>query len=114
MERTEKSAKRTRVLVTGGAGFVGSHLCERLLVKGAHVVCLDNFSTGCPENIDHLLASDAFEVLMQDVAVPVDLEVDQVFNLACCASPEWYQDNPIQTMKSSVYGAINVLELGRR
>jgi UDP-glucuronate decarboxylase len=114
MERTEKSAKRTRVLVTGGAGFVGSHLCERLLLKGAHVVCLDNFSTGCAENIAHLLAGDAFEVLMQDVAVPVDLEVDQVFNLACCASPKWYQDNPIQTMKSSVYGAINVLELGRR
>ena len=103
-----------RVLVTGGAGFIGSHLCERLLAQGAHVICLDNFFTGRRENVEHLLDYQAFEVIRHDVTEPIFLDVDQIYNLACPASPIHYQYNPVKTVKSNVMGAINVLVLAKR
>ena len=103
-----------RVLVTGGAGFIGSHLCDRLLADGHHVVCLDNFFTGRKENIEHLLEYREFEVMRHDVTEPVFLEVEQIYNLACPASPIHYQYNPVKTVKSNVMGTINMLVLAKR
>jgi UDP-glucuronate decarboxylase len=103
-----------RVLVTGGAGFIGSHLCQRLLVDGHDVLCLDNFFTGRRENIAHLLGEPRFELLRHDVIEPVLLEVDQIYNLACPASPVHYQFNPVKTVKTSVMGTINMLGLAKR
>jgi len=104
----------TRVLVTGGAGFLGSHLCERLLADGAIVLCVDNFFTGARRNIEHLLDHPHFEVVRHDVTFPLYVEVDQVYNLACPASPIHYQRDPVQTTKTSVLGAINMLGLAKR
>jgi UDP-glucuronate decarboxylase len=103
-----------RILVTGGAGFIGSHLCERLLAEGHRVTCLDNFFTGRRENIEHLLDNRRFEVLRHDVTEPLFLEVDQIYNLACPASPIHYQYNPVKTVKSNVLGTINMLVLAKR
>ncbi|MEW6696875.1 MAG: UDP-glucuronic acid decarboxylase family protein [Bacillota bacterium] len=103
-----------RVLVTGGAGFIGSHLCESLLNQGQEVLCLDNFFTGSKENVLHLMGHPRFEVIRHDVTEPILLEVDQVYNLACPASPVHYQYNPIKTTKTSVLGAINMLGLAKR
>jgi UDP-glucuronate decarboxylase len=105
---------RRRVLVTGGAGFLGSHLCDKLLADGNEVICLDNFFTGSKENIVHLLDNPYFELLRQDVIHPFYAEVDQIYNLACPASPVHYQYNPIKTIKTSVMGAINTLGLAKR
>jgi UDP-glucuronate decarboxylase len=104
----------TRVLVTGGAGFLGSHLCERLLRQGANVICLDNFFTGTRRNIECLLDNHRFELMRHDVTFPLYIEVDQIFNLACPASPIHYQHDPVQTTKTSVHGAINMLGLAKR
>ena len=104
----------TRVLVTGGAGFLGSHLCERLLADGAIVLCVDNFFTGARRNIEHLLEHPHFEVVRHDVTFPLYVEVDQIYNLACPASPIHYQHDPVQTTKTSVIGAINMLGLAKR
>jgi UDP-glucuronate decarboxylase len=103
-----------RILVTGGAGFLGSHLCERLLADGAVVVCVDNFFTGARRNIEHLLDHKHFEVIRHDVTFPLYLEVDEIYNLACPASPIHYQHDPVQTTKTSVHGAINMLGLAKR
>lgn len=105
---------RQRVLVTGGAGFLGSHLCKRLLEEGNEVLCLDNFYTGSKDNIIDLLKDPYFEVVRHDITFPVYLEVDQIYNLACPASPVYYQRYPIQTTKTSISGAINVLGLAKR
>jgi UDP-glucuronate decarboxylase len=102
------------VLVTGGAGFIGSHLCERLLAQGAHVICLDNFFTGRRENVAHLLDFQEFELVRHDVTEPIFMDVDQIYNLACPASPIHYQYNPVKTVKSNVMGAINMLVLAKR
>ena len=104
----------TRILVTGGAGFLGSHLCERLLSDGADVICLDNFFTGARRNIEHLLDRKNFELVRHDVTFPLYVEVDQIYNLACPASPVHYQHDPVQTTKTSVHGAINMLGLAKR
>lgn len=104
----------SRVLVTGGAGFIGSHLCERLLASGSEVLCVDNFFTGSRRNIAHLIGNPYFEVMRHDVTFPLYVEVDRIFNLACPASPVHYQFNPVQTTKVSVHGAINVLGLAKR
>ena len=103
-----------RILVTGGAGFIGSHLCERLLDEGHHVICLDNYFTGSESNIRHLLDNRRFEPVRHDVTEPFYAETDEIYNLACPASPVHYQYNPINTMKTSVMGAINMLELAKR
>jgi len=103
-----------RILVTGGAGFIGSHLCERLIDEGQEVLCLDNFFTGRRENILHLLDNPHFELLRHDVTEPILLEVDQIYNLACPASPVHYQYNPVKTVKTNVMGAINMLGLAKR
>jgi UDP-glucuronate decarboxylase len=103
-----------RILVTGGAGFIGSYLCDRLLADGHHVVCLDNFFTGRRENIEHLIDHPGFEVLRHDVTEPLFIEVDQIYNMACPASPVHYQYNPVKTVKSNVLGAINMLVLAKR
>ena len=103
-----------RILITGGAGFLGSHLCERLLAEGHNVLCLDNFFTGSRANIRHLLDNPNFECLRHDIINPIYLEVDQIYNLACPASPVHYQVNPIKTIKTSVMGAINTLGLAKR
>lgn len=103
-----------RVLVTGGAGFIGSHLCERLLNEGSEVICLDNFFTGRKENISRLLDDHKFELVRHDVTEPILLEVDQIYNLACPASPVHYQYNPIKTVKTNVMGTINMLGLAKR
>src|SRR6059058_986890 len=103
-----------RILVTGGAGFIGSHLCERLLADGQDVLCLDNFFTGRRENIAHLLDHHLFELLRHDVIEPILLEVDRIYNLACPASPIHYQYNPVKTVKTNVMGAINMLGLAKR
>lgn len=105
---------RKRVLVTGGAGFIGSHLCERLLSEGHEVICLDNYFTGSRDNIFHLLDNPRFELVRHDVTEPYMAEVDEVYNLACPASPPHYQYNPIKTMKTSIYGAMNMLGLAKR
>jgi UDP-glucuronate decarboxylase len=106
--------KPKRILVTGGAGFIGSHLCDRLIADGHEVICLDNFFTGTRTNIEHLLAHPHFELLRHDVTQPILLEVDWIFNLACPASPIHYQYNPVKTTKVSVLGALNVLGLAKR
>ena len=103
-----------RILVTGGSGFLGSHLCERLLGEGAEVICLDNFFTGVRRNIEHLLDHKRFELIRHDVTFPIYLEIDQIYNLACPASPIHYQHDPVQTTKTSVHGAINMLGLAKR
>ena len=103
-----------RILVTGGAGFVGSHLCDRLVQAGDDVVCVDNFYTGDKRNITHLLSQHNFELIRHDVTFPLYLEVDQIYNLACPASPIHYQRDPVQTTKTSVHGAINMLGLAKR
>jgi UDP-glucuronate decarboxylase len=103
-----------QILVTGGAGFIGSHLCERLLAEGHDVLCADNFFTGAKENIRHLLANPHFELMRHDVTFPLFVEVDQIYNLACPASPVHYQFDPVQTTKTSVHGAINMLGLAKR
>ena len=103
-----------RILVTGGAGFIGSHLCERLLNEGSEVICLDNFFTGRKENISKLLDDHKFELVRHDVTQPILLEVDQIYNLACPASPVHYQYNPIKTVKTNVMGTINMLGLAKR
>ncbi len=105
---------RSQILVTGGAGFLGSHLCERLLADGHDVICVDNFYTGTRRNIEHLLDHPRFELLRHDVTMPLVVEVDQIFNLACPASPVHYQHDPVQTLKTSVHGAINMLGLAKR
>jgi UDP-glucuronate decarboxylase len=105
---------RTRVLVTGGAGFLGSFLCERLLAQGSHVICADNYFTGSRDNIAHLLGNPYFEVIRHDITIPLYVEVDRIFNLACPASPVHYQFDPVQTTKTSVHGAINMLGLAKR
>jgi len=103
-----------RILVTGGAGFLGSHLVERLLADGADVICVDNFFTGARRNIEHLLDHKSFELIRHDVTFPLFIEVDQIYNLACPASPIHYQYDPVQTTKTSVHGAINMLGLAKR
>lgn len=103
-----------RVLITGGAGFLGSHLCERMLAEGNEVICLDNFFTGTKKNIAHLLDNHRFELLRHDITEPVLLEVDRIYNLACPASPVHYQYNPVKTIKTSVMGTINLLGLAKR
>ena len=104
----------TTVMVTGGAGFLGSHLCDRLLSEGHEVICVDNLFTGSKDNIRHLLDHDRFEFIRHDVTFPLYLEVDQIYNLACPASPIYYQYDPVQTTKTSVHGAINILGLAKR
>ncbi len=103
-----------RVLVTGGAGFLGSHLCERLLQDGNDVICADNLFTGSKDNIRHLMANPYFEFIRHDITEPLYVEVDQIYNLACPASPVHYQANPVKTTKTSVYGALNMLGLAKR
>ena len=103
-----------RILITGGSGFIGSHLCERLVNAGADVLCVDNFFTGAKQNIAHLLDRSNFELMRHDVTFPLYVEVDQIFNLACPASPVHYQFDPVQTTKTSVHGAINMLGLAKR
>jgi len=105
---------RKRVLVTGGAGFLGSHLCERLLRDGHDVLCVDNYFTGRKDNIAHLAASPHFEAMRHDISDPLSAEVDEIYNLACPASPKHYQYDPVQTLKTSVLGAINVLGIAQR
>jgi UDP-glucuronate decarboxylase len=111
---TLRRESMNRVLVTGGAGFLGSHLCERLIGAGADVLCVDNFFTGTRRNLAHLRASPNFELLRHDVTFPLYVEVDRIFNLACPASPVHYQHDPVQTTKTSVHGAINMLGLAKR
>ena len=103
-----------RILVTGGAGFLGSHLCDRLIARGDDVLCVDNFFTGNKSNVAHLLTHPSFELMRHDVTFPLYVEVDRIFNLACPASPIHYQYDPVQTTKTSVYGAINMLGLAKR
>lgn len=103
-----------KILITGGAGFIGSHLCEKLLQQGNEVICLDNYFTGCKQNIIHLMDNPYFELIRQDVTMPFFIEVDEIYNLACPASPVHYQYNPIKTIKTSVMGAINMLGLAKR
>jgi UDP-glucuronate decarboxylase len=103
-----------KILVTGGAGFLGSYLCDRLVEQGHHVLCVDNYFTGSKKNIEHLLDNPLFEVLRQDVCFPLYVEVDEIYNLACPASPKYYQQDPIQTTKTSILGAYNLLGLAKR
>lgn len=109
-----RDLKRKRILVAGGAGFLGSHLCERLLDQGHEVLCVDNFFTGSRENIQHLLPSGRFELMRHDICFPLHVEVDEIYNFACPASPIHYQADPIQTLKTSVLGALNLLGLAKR
>ena len=113
-QSTRKYSTRPRVLVTGGAGFIGSHLCERLVASGCDVLCVDNFFTGAKDNIAHLLARPNFELMRHDVTFPLYVEVDEIYNLACPAAPIHYQFDPVQTTKTSVHGAINMLGLAKR
>jgi len=109
-----KKSKNLRILVTGGAGFIGSHLCEKLLSLGHNVLCLDNFFTGNKDNIINLLNNPKFELIRHDVTEAILLEVDQIYNLACPASPVHYQFNPVKTIKTNVMGTINMLGLAKR
>ncbi len=104
----KKIANRKRVLVTGGAGFLGSHLCDRLIGEGCDALCADNFFSGTKDNISHLIGNSHFELLRHDVTFPLYVEVDEIYNLACPASPIHYQFDPVQTTKTSVHGAINI------
>jgi len=106
--------RQKRILVTGGAGFLGSHLCDRLVTEGHEVICLDNFFSGSKRNIEHLLGKSNFELMRHDVTFPLYVEVDQIYNMACPASPIHYQRDPVQTTKTSVHGAINMLGLAKR
>ena len=108
------SRARKRVLVTGGAGFLGSHLCDRLIAKGHHVLCVDNFFSSTEENIEHLRGQPDFELLRHDVTRPLYVEADEIYNLACPASPIHYQHDPVHTTKTCVHGAINMLGLAKR
>ena len=103
-----------KILVTGGAGFLGSHLCDRLVEQGHHVLCVDNYFTGSKRNIEHLLDRKNFEVIRQDICIPLYVEVDEIYNLACPASPVHYQRDPVQTTKTSIIGAYNMLGLAKR
>ena len=114
ISRHMSALRDRRVLVTGGAGFLGSHLCERLIAQRHDVLCVDNFFTGRKENIAHLMANPYFEVMRHDVTFPLYVEVDEIYNLACPASPVHYQYDPVQTTKTSVHGAINMLGLAKR
>ena len=105
---------RKTILITGGAGFLGSHLCDRLITAGHDIICLDNFFTGSKSNVAHLIGEPGFELLRHDVTLPIYVEVDQIYNLACPASPIHYQHDPVQTTKTSVHGAINMLGLAKR
>ena len=107
-------SSRKRILVTGGAGFLGSHLCDSLVAAGHHVICADNFSTGARANVAHLADLEHFELVEHDVMEPIDAEVDEIYNLACPASPVQYQLDPVRTTKTSVLGSLNVLELAER
>jgi len=109
-----KISESRRILVTGGAGFLGSHLCDRLVAAGHDVLCVDNFFTGARRNVEHLLDSKRFELMRHDVTFPLYVEVDEIYNLACPASPIHYQHDPVQTTKTSVHGAINMLGLAKR
>ena len=109
-----RDIERKRILVTGGAGFLGSHLCERLIAQGHDVLCVDNFFTGAKANVAHLIGHPAFELMRHDVTFPLYVEVDEIYNLACPASPIHYQHDPVQTTKTSVHGAINMLGLAKR
>jgi UDP-glucuronate decarboxylase len=112
--KSKRNNIMNRVLVTGGAGFLGSHLCDRLVKDGADVLCVDNFFTGSKQNIAHMLSHPYFELIRHDVTFPLYVEVDQIYNLACPASPIHYQHDPVQTTKTSVHGAINMLGLAKR
>ena len=103
-----------RILVTGGAGFLGSHLCESLLTNGDYVICVDNFFTGQKSNINHLISDKNFELIRHDITFPLYLEIDEIFNLACPASPVHYQEDPVQTLKTAIHGSINMLGLAKR
>lgn len=103
-----------KILITGGAGFLGSHLCDVLVNQGHHVLCVDNYFTGSKKNLEHLLDYKNFEIIRQDICIPLYVEVDEIYNLACPASPKYYQLDPIQTMKSSVIGSFNMLGLAKR
>jgi UDP-glucuronate decarboxylase len=103
-----------RILVTGGAGFIGSHLCEYLLNKGEHVICVDNYFTGSKRNIEHLIANDNFEELEHDIVAPLQIDVDQIYNLACPASPIHYQKNKIKTIKMGTVAMVNMLGIAKR
>ena len=109
-----RNSNRKRVMITGGAGFLGSHLSERLLGEGCDVLCVDNFYSGTKDNIAHLLNNSHFELIRHDVTFPLYVEVDEIYNLACPASPLHYQWDPVQTTKTSVHGAINMLGLAKR
>lgn len=109
-----RNSHRNRVLITGGGGFLGSHLCERLLTDGDDVICVDNFYTGLKDNVAHLLTNPHFEVVRHDITFPLYIEVDKIYNLACPASPIHYQFDPVQTTKTNVHGAINMLGLAKR
>jgi UDP-glucuronate decarboxylase len=113
-EESDKLNQMKKILITGGAGFIGSHLCERLLNEGNEVICLDNYFTGSKQNVVHLLSNPYFEMIRHDVTEPYFIEVDEIYNLACPASPVHYQYNPIKTIKTSVMGAINMLGLAKR
>ncbi len=114
MSRTSSKLVSKSILITGGAGFIGSHLCDRLISEGCEIVCVDNFFTGTRRNIEHLLDDKNFELVRHDVTFPLYVEVDQIYNLACPASPIHYQCDPVQTTKTSVHGAINMLGLAKR
>lgn len=105
---------KKRILVTGGAGFIGSHLCEKLLNEGNEVICMDNFFTGSKQNIIHLIDNPYFEIVRHDITFPLYIEVDEIYNLACPASPVYHSFDPVQTTKTSVIGAINMLGLAKR
>src|SRR6266496_3073268 len=109
-----KNYSNKRILVTGGAGFIGSHLCERLLGEGHEVLCADNFYTGTRQNVNQLLSHPCFELMRHDICFPLYVEVDEIFNLACPASPLHYQFDPVQNTKTSVHGSINMLGLAKR
>jgi len=114
VDRVKGEIVQNRILVTGGAGFLGSHLCDRLVDEGHDVLCLDNFFTGGKQNVAHLLGRSNFELIRHDLAQPIFLEVDEIYNLACPASPIHYQYNPVKTVKTSVMGAIHMLGLAKR
>jgi UDP-glucuronate decarboxylase len=105
--------EKQKILVTGGSGFIGSHLCDFLIDKGNDVVCVDNFFTGMKKNVEHLMDNDSFELIEHDIIEPLEIDVDQIYNLACPASPIHYQENPVKTVKTSVMGMINMLDLAR-
>lgn len=108
------TSKNKRILVTGGAGFLGSHLCDRLIQEGHEVLCVDNFYTGSRQNVAHLISNPRFELMRHDISLPLFVEVDEIYNLACPASPVHYQADPVQTLKTSVLGAMNMLGLAKR